>query len=239
MPNKRLHAGDDGASQRPTKRRRVVESRVNLRFRSLHIKTIIADGEDAIRTAREAGDSRIGPKGMLAIFVDGSFCDRENIGGFGLAFKQPGRRSWELLGYRMEYCLSSLQAELAAIAEALAVAADEAEIHYPAGASIKVFTDSQPAIELLKEACKEEIYWPSRRHFAAVRCVADVLDRLSDVLADHQVEIHWCPRRSTVGTKIADDIASEARRGLFSLERRHPETRRLDEDVFMLTQTYN
>ena len=239
MPDKRLHAGDDGASERPTKRRRIVESRVNLRFRSLQIKTIIADGKEAIHTARKAGDSHIAPEGMLAIFADGSYCDREKNGGFGLAFKQPGRRSWEILGYKMKYCLSSIQAELAAIAEALAVAAFEADIHHPAGASIKVFTDSQSSIELLQDTCKDEMYWPSRPHFAAARCVADVLDRLSDVFADHKVEIHWCPRRSTAGTKIADDIASEARQGLFTRELRHPETRELDEDVLMLTQTYN
>ncbi|KAK5655947.1 hypothetical protein OQA88_5082 [Cercophora sp. LCS_1] len=131
-------------------------------------------------------------------------------------------------GYLAWPCFSGDQAGLLAIMESLSTALDLAEVKPFSNNKIRVFSDSQAALKMVKATMTKE--------FGGVGfCFSPVLARLNVIIglldnAGVQVELAWVPSfhwRSTYLQSVSDDVRAKKRKS----SAKSPATRDIEERV--------
>jgi len=140
--------------------------------------------------------------GAMTMFCDGSLrIGPGESGGFAMAFRDPHRDRWTVQGYRIDDCPWIQHAEMAAIVEAVATAA---VIRHDADnpiSTIRVFTDSDTCLLILRDLQQGIEGSRNRRKFNKMRECLEPFTRVltslvQNELADTITEIRYLPRCS-------------------------------------------
>ena len=142
----------------------------------LEASVSIADAEWAEQEARRT-DGQPG----LTLWTDGS---RDEDGGTGYAVVWRKGRSWAGRKVHMGYFQEAYDAECAAIARALAVAAGRAKRHKLG--KVRIFTDAQAAITRMTH----DEPGPGQTYAIEARQAIAILRRQEPAI---EIEIRWCP----------------------------------------------
>jgi ribonuclease HI len=146
--------------------------------------------EEREEAKKEAERERPG----LVMFTDGS---RQENGAAGYAVAWKNGQSWEGVKVHMGYNQEAYDAECAAIARALEIAANST----PAPDCVTIFTDAQAAIRRMASddpGPGQKYALEARTHVVALRSAAP----------DTTIEVRWCPAHEGVeGNEKADEWA--------------------------------
>jgi len=135
----------------------------------------------------------------LVLWTDGS---RDENGGTGYAVVWRKRRRWAGRKVHMGYFQEAYDAECAAIARALAVAAGQAKRHKLG--RVRIFTDAQAAITRMTH----DKPGPGQTYAIQARLAIAILRKQEPVI---EIEIRWCPAHKGIpGKEVADKWAKLA-----------------------------
>jgi len=160
----------------------------------LDAKITVAEAAWAEQEARKA-DGQPG----LTLWTDGS---RDENGGVGYAVVWRKGRRWAGRKVHMGYYQEAYDAECAAIARALAVAARQAKRHKLG--RVRIFTDAQAAIARMTH----DEPGPGQTYAIQARQAIAILRKQEPAI---EIEINWCPAHKGIpGNEVADGWAKLA-----------------------------